>query len=937
MAESQGEEIGEKIGERLYLVDGSGYIYRAFYAVAPLSNSQGLQTNALLGFSRMIVKLLKDVSAKRIAVAFDSKEPTFRHIKYDEYKANRAECPAELVQQMPYFRELTRAYGIHVLEQPGVEADDILATIALNYKDGPVTIVSGDKDLCQLVNDNIVVWDAMRDIKYDAPAVREKFGVGPDQIVDFLAMTGDTSDNVPGIPGVGPKTAAFLLNHYGSIKSIYESIDSVETLKGLRGAVRVSELLKANHEQLELSQWLVTLVKDIEEFIATTVNDLTWNGPDPDLLREILEKLEFKSALSVTSALAPTKSSKIAEKEKISSKATQKDLFSVVETPAVPFKLREFELIVRDNLKTLIDVLESAEEFAFDLETDSLDFLGATIVGLSFAVRTSSSLVRSFYLPCQHKELNKDHLSLSEVKAGLQTFFLSSKVKIGSNIKFDISVLRSSGIRVAKPIRDTMLLSYVSNPDLRQHGLKDLARKVLNEEMVSYDAMMKDRETIFDVPLEELGSYASHDADATLRIHEKLVKKLPESQLELYLKIELPTVWVLEEIERSGIKVDASILQEMSAQFKEELTELEKKLYLLAGREINLNSPKQISGLLFEELQLPTQGIKKTTHGFSTDAGALEKLSKVHEFPAKLLEYRELFKLKTTYLDALPKLIRPSTGRIHTSFNQAVAATGRLSSSDPNLQNIPIRNERGRRIRTAFVAEKGHSLICADYSQVELRILAHLSGDEQLCQAFAEGADIHTRTAELIFADKFSIATQQEQKEYRRYAKTINFGVIYGMGAVRLADELSISRLQAGEFINQYFTTYSGVKMYFEGLEEAAKDLGYVETLFGRRRYLKDVDTSGRDLNYAVRSVLNAPLQGTAADIMKIAMINLNQRFANNDNTARIVLQVHDELIVECISEQADETKKIVVETMRDAAALRIPLEVDARIAANWR
>ena len=939
--------------ETLYLVDGSGYIYRAFYAVQPLSNSAGLPTNALFGFSRMITKLLRDVSAKYIAVAFDSKDPTFRHLKYDNYKANRRECPPELVKQMPYFRELTSAYGIKVLEQSGIEADDILATIALKNSSLPVTIVSGDKDLCQMVDDRVTVWDAMRDIRYNAAAVEAKFGVKPTQIVDYLALTGDTSDNVPGIAGVGPKTAAQLLNTFGSIAGIYSDLSAVSNLKGLRGASRIKELLEAGQEKLKLSQWLVTLLTEVEEFSSISPEEFLWHGPKENELRELLKILEFRSALlsapdegneetkskvkksSVEEfSLTPVSTQSVTKPKqpKTSSAPKQDDLFPEIKKPVV---IRDYQLVNKDNITELITALEHSEIFAFDTETDSLNPFDAKLVGLSFAVKNSDGELKSYFVPSVKKE-DRTYFTWEELKERFDPIFASDKLKLGSNLKYDLAVLRTNGLKVAPPFGDTMLLSYVLNPDLRQHGLKDLSRKLLNEEMVSYTELLKGRGSIFEVPVDELGSYASHDAEATFKIYEKLITKLPAEQRLLYQDIELGVLTVLEEIERTGIKLDRSILKKMSEEFELEIKKLEEKLIQLSGREINLNSPKQLSALLFEEFRLPTAGIKKTTHGFSTDASALERLARAHPFPAQLLEYRELFKLKSTYLDALQKIVRPDTGRIHTSFNQAVAATGRLSSSDPNLQNIPIRNDRGRKIRTAFVADSGFKLICADYSQVELRILAHLASDTQLQTAFASGADIHNRTAELIFQSQYLEADEARKKELRRYAKTINFGVIYGMGASRLADELSISRGEAGEFIKHYFENYSGVRTYFDDLEESAKRLGYVETLFGRRRYLQDIDTSGRDYNYAVRSVLNAPIQGTAADIMKLAMINLDYALKKYYGAARMVLQVHDELLVEVRDDIADEVNEIVVNTMKNAAKLSVPLEVDSRIRLNW-
>ncbi len=942
--------------DMLYLVDGSGYIYRAFHAVQPLSNSKGLPTNALFGFSRMLTKLLRDVSAQYIAVAFDSAGPTFRHEKYDQYKANRAECPEELVRQMPFFRELTRAYGIKVLEKSGVEADDILATIATRCESLPVTIVSGDKDLCQLVDSRITVWDAMRDVRYDPAGVEAKFGVKPEQIIDYLALTGDSSDNVPGIQGVGPKTAVHLLTSFGSIDGIYADLNAVTSLNGLRGAARVKELLDGRRDQLRLSQWLVTLLKDVEDFTGIEPGEMHWQGPDEDKLSNILRELEFRTTLFPNTSAVKTGEAKGAKgagkggsseppnltgpenkpgKTSQAAQPVQGSMFQQAVVSAPPIE-RDFIIILRENFSVLHEALEGSQEFAFDTETDSLDALSAKLVGLSFAIRNQQGEFRSFYVPCRSEVGGEERLSWEELSPLLAPFFSSKKLKVAANLKYDMAVLRTNGITCIGPYSDIMLVSYVFNPDLRQHGLKELARRYLHEEMVSYAELTKGYASLDAVPLERIASYASHDAEAALKIHHQLRPQLSPGQEKLLSEIELPLVKVLEDMERAGIKVDRSILEGMSQEFEGEIRQLEKELYALCGREINLNSPKQLSSLLFGELKLPTAGIKKTTHGYSTDAAALDRLCKVHPFPQKLLEYRELFKLKSTYLDALQRLIRPETGRIHTSFNQAIAATGRLSSSEPNLQNIPIRNDRGRKIRRAFVAEKGSLLISADYSQVELRILAHLADDKALRSAFESGADIHTRTAELIFPNEFLAASDARKKELRRYAKTINFGVIYGMGAFRLADELEISRGEASEFIKQYFANYSGVSQYFAELEESAKQRGYVETLFGRRRYLRDIDSSGRDFNYAVRSALNAPIQGTAADIMKLAMIKLHRSLERYEGRAKLVLQVHDELVVEAEVAIAQEVNQLVCEEMKGAVSLSVPLEVESRVSTGW-
>lgn len=918
--------------EPLYLVDGSGYIFRAYYAVQPLSNSKGLPTNALFGFSRMLTKLLRDVSAKYIAVTFDRGEKTFRHEKYELYKANRAECPTDLVPQMPYFRSLVSAYGIQVLEQSGVEADDIIATIVerKSSPDQPIIIVSGDKDLCQLVTTNVTVWDAMRDIHYDPAGVEAKFGVKPEQIIDLLALIGDTSDNVPGISGIGPKTATQVLQHFGSIDNLMLRLAEVESLPGLRGAKRVRDLLEKGREGLALSRELVTLKKDVSPFLELSdPDDFLWTGHNEEKLTALLTELEFRSPFSKEVKENKDKKARsdvkvteeVVEKEIVKREtATQAVLFGEAKPLSTPSK--DFVTVKEADLPRVLEEIRSSSFFAFDTETSSLDPFSAELAGVSL----STAPGRGYFIPTQNVSLEK----FSEI------FLDKNKQKLGSNIKFDIAVLRTNGIAVLPPFGDSMLASYVLNPDHRQHGLKDLSRRWLHEEMTTYEEMLGEFDSIYDVPLERLTQYAAHDAEATLRIHEILVSKLSEGQKAVYQTIEVPLISVLEEMERTGIRVDEAALIKLSEEFQCQIIDLERELYQLAGKELNLNSPKQLSQLLFEELKLPTAGIKKTTHGFSTDAGALERLSKHHPLPLKLLEYREIFKLKSTYVDSLKGLIRKDTGRVHTSFNQAVAATGRLSSSDPNLQNIPIKNERGRRIRSAFVADEGWKLISADYSQVELRILAHLSGDEKLIHAFQSGEDIHTRTAELIFRDRFSSADDATRKELRRYAKTINFGVIYGMGPVRLADELGISRGEASQFIESYFGTYEGVRHYFSELESEALRKGYVETIFGRRRYLRDIDTSGRDPRYAVRSALNAPLQGTAADIMKVAMINVFEALQPMKDQARLLLQVHDELLVEAKDEAVKEIEKLIVEKMSSAASLRVPLLVESRISQAW-
>lgn len=903
----------------VYLVDGSGYIFRAYYAVQPLSTSKGLPTNALIGFTRMLAKLLRDVHADHIAVMFDTSAKTFRHELYDGYKANRGECPEDLVPQMPYFRKIVEAMGIRHFEKEGFEADDIIATLTRTFssQEREVVIVSGDKDLTQLVDERTVVWDAMRDVRFTPELVKEKFGVEPKQVLDFLALCGDSSDNIPGVKGVGPKSAQRLIEHFGSVDNLIEKTDEIGELKGLRGAKSVQKKIESGVELLRLSRELVRLDEAVAPFNEiVNVEELSLTPPDDAVLYPLFEELEFNSLLNtVTSAHRP----------------------KVVETASA----KKYETVSPKSFDAFLKKFKKQKSFAFDTETSSLDPRSCELVGLSVSWEDDSAYYLPFVAGDDAEGASPELLELEVVRDALAPIFADADVKkIGANLKYDISVMAEQGMPVHGLGFDAMLCAYVLNPDRRDFGLKALSSLHLDEEMKPFKDVLGDREHIGQVPLAAVAEYACHDADASWKLKEALDTKLgkdsntPPSLRYVFEEIEMPLVEVLSDIERAGVAIDLDILENLSKEFSADIERLREEIFVYAGCEFNVNSPKQLGAILFEELGISTKGVKKTKTGYSTNASVLEKLVDAHPIVSLLLEYREVHKLNSTYVEALKNLVHPKTGRIHASFNQAVAATGRLSSSDPNLQNIPIRNERGRRIRNAFIPEKGSLLIAADYSQIELRILAHLSEDQAFRDAFLNREDIHLRTAKEIFGAM--MGSEDEQKELRRVAKTINFGIIYGMSAFRLAREINVSRTQAQEYIDQYFARYPRVLEYFDSVAEKAETQGYVETMFGRRRYLEELDISGRDAGYAGRSMLNAPIQGSAAEIIKIAMVNLHKVLAQNEGSARMVLQVHDELVVEVRESDAERVRDLIVEEMESAVSLSVPLVVDARIGRSW-
>lgn len=897
-----------------YIVDGSSYIFRAYYAVAPLTSSKGLPTNALYGFCRMLHKLLKEGRAEHIAVTFDTGQPTFRHAFYDEYKANRSECPDDLIPQMPYFRKVIEALGLASLELAGFEADDIIATLVSQYSDKfeKTVIVTGDKDLTQLVTDKIHVWDAMRDIIYDEEKVQEKFGVRPNQIRDYLALRGDSSDNIPGVKGIGEKSAAALLQNLDSIDNLMKNLSSINDIEGLRGKSSIIKKLEAGKEQLDLSYKLVGLEDEVPGFeVKEAFQDFYWDGPRMEELSSLYSELDFEKLLSDAPLFGAAGAPASAKK---------KDILAD----------KSFQLIDKKSFPSFLKKLKKQKLFAFDTEATCLDVLEAKLIGISFSWKGGEAYFLPFYSKAQPSEVLGEG-ELAEVKA---IFADSTVLKIAHNIKYDNHVLKNHQIEVSGKLFDTLIAAHLIEPDGRGFGLKNLTKIHFDEEMADYKEVLGEAADMSELSLDVLSNYAGYDAEATFRLYEKFEKGLSEENLtKAFFEIEAPLIPVLAEIERNGIKVDVEYLESLNSKFAKELVRLEKEIHEHAGGEFNLNSPKQLSEVLFERLGIPVKGVKKTKSGYSTDASVLKKIAPYNEIVELIIDYRELFKLSSTYVQALLKLAKSKTSRIHSTFNQAITATGRLSSSDPNLQNIPIRTDRGRQLRKAFVAKKGFKLISADYSQIELRVLAHLSSDKTLIASFKDGNDIHLQTAKDIFGE---LIDDDELKKLRRVAKTINFGIIYGISAFRLAKQLKVSNRQAQDYIDGYFRRYSGVKEYFNKLEFELENKGYAETFFGRRRYLSQINSSGRDRGYAKRSLLNAPIQGTAAEIIKLAMVRLSDSLKPISNDAKMVLQVHDELVVEAREEISDEVEKTVVSSMEGAIELKVPLEVDVSSSTSW-
>jgi DNA polymerase-1 len=899
----------------VYLVDGSALIYRAFFAFIrnPLINTKGEDTSATFGFVNSILKLIKDEHPDYLAIVFDTKAPTFRHERYDEYKSTRAKMPEELVAQLPRIFEAVEAMNIPCFSLDGYEADDIIGTMSKQAEQEgfEVWCVTGDKDYFQLVTDTCRIYNPKKASeppeKYGPDEVKEKFGVRPDQVIDKLALMGDTSDNVPGVPGIGPKTAISLLEQFGTLEAVLEGVDKIAA-KGVR--TKIAE----NKESALLSKELVTIMLDVP--VKYTIADLQRRPFNYDKSKALFRELEFNTILKTILGEGAESGAKI---EPTGSTSVSEQTYTTIDTPAA--------------LKKLLGELAKAKEVAFDTETTSLNALEARLVGVSLCAKAGEA----YYIPLGHTGEGEKNIPIDEAMKLLKPFFRDPKVqKFAQNAKYDMHVLANYGVEVSPIGFDTMLGSYVVNPSGRQHSLDVLALTHFGYQMQPITDLIgsgKSQKSFAVVPVNKATFYAAEDADYTYRLRGKLAPMIQELELQhVFYDIEMPLVPVLADMERAGIRVDSSFLAELSAEMDGKLEGIKKDIYKIAGGQFNINSTHQLAHILFEKLNLPTKGKTAKKTGYSTDVRVLEELAKVHEFPKLILDYRQLTKLQNTYIDALPKLISEQTGRVHTSFNQTIAATGRLSSTDPNLQNIPIRTEEGRQIRKAFVPrDKDYVLLAADYSQVELRILAHYSEDTSLIEAFMNGEDIHTRTA----AEVHGVSFEQVTPEMRRIAKTANFAVIYGVTAYGLSQQTELSVDEAKKFIDTYFERYPGISTYMEETKQFARDKGYVTTLFGRRRYVAEINDKKAPIRqFAERVAINTPIQGTAADLIKMAMIKIHSQMAGMKSA--MLLQVHDELVFDVHRDEVEAIQKIVREGMEKVYKLKVPLVADMGTGDNW-
>jgi DNA polymerase-1 len=915
----------------LVLVDGSSYLYRAYHALPPLTNSKGQPTGAVKGVINMLRRLRKDYPQSPIAVVFDAKGKTFRDELFAAYKANRPPMPDDLRPQVQPIHDIVTAMGLPLLVVEGVEADDVIGTLARQAaeKSRPVIISTGDKDMAQLVCEHVHLVNTMTDSYLDVPGVKEKYGFGPELMIDFLALMGDKVDNIPGVPGVGEKTALGLIQGLGGLDAIYTNLEAVRDLD-FRGAKKMPEKLQEHRDQAFLSYQLATIKTDVP--LAVTPESIHIGQPDNQRLLALFADLEFKSWVAELSdaGVAPTTDLFLAS----GSTLNEPDVAPHVET-VVPIEVNYETIIDKAALGQWIDRLAKAELFAFDTETTSLDAMQARIVGVSFAVAPGEAA----YVPCAHDYMGAPtQLDLNDVLQALKPLLEdANKQKVGQNLKYDRSVLLNHDVRLAGIAYDTMLESYVLNSIGSRHNMDDLAQKYLGHTTILFEEIAgkgAKQLTFNQIKVEDAAPYAAEDADITLRLHQRLWPELEAiaSLKRVFTDIEMPLLPVLSAIERNGALVDARLLGQQSIELGERMVELERKAYDIAGQEFNLGSPKQLGAILFDQLKLPV--IKKTPTGSpSTAEEVLQELALDYPLPKVLMEYRMLAKLKSTYTDKLPLMINPETKRIHTSYHQAVAATGRLSSTDPNLQNIPIRNEEGRRIRQAFIAPTGYKIVAADYSQIELRIMAHLSEDAGLLNAFEHELDVHRATA----AEVFGVDLDQVTPEMRRSAKAINFGLIYGMSAFGLAKQLHLGRNEAQQYIDRYFERYPGVQRYMNETRALAHEQGYVETLFGRRLYLPDINARNKNLQLAAeRTAINAPMQGTAADIIKTAMINVDNWLSESQLDARMIMQVHDELVLEVAENQVETVSKSLKQHMSSAASLKVPLLVEVGVGNNW-
>ena len=872
----------------LALVDGSNYLYRAYYGIPPLTNSKGFPTNAIYGFTTMLMKLLRDLSPDYVVVTFDLKGPTMRHGEFEDYKATRKPMPDDLIPQVPFVKDVIRGFSVCIMEKQGIEADDLIGTLTVraSKKGWRTAIISGDKDLMQLIDDSVTMVDTMKDKTYDATAVKEKFGVGPEKVVEILGLTGDTSDNIPGVPGIGPKTAKRLIEEYGSVEAVIENAEKLHNVK-------LRESFRQHAEQARLSRQLALIRKDID--IDFNWQDAARREPDKELLTRLFSEFEFSSLLQ-----------------------------QIKTNTAKPVK--ECSVVAdRAALNQCIAKLQGSSEIACEIIWEKNP--PQELIGLSM-----NSGGELFYIPLGHTNAHTQ-LTEKEVLVALAPVFTNTEIKkYVYDLKTALVSLENLEVKFGD---DLQLAAYLLNPARHSYNLDEIGWEYLHERIPVPNDVAGGKGKTYPlalVPVDRMAAYAGQRADAIMALAPALDKKLKEAGvISLYRDVEMPLLFTLAAMEKKGVLVDTALLQKMSEELEQLLSLSEEKIHRLAGEKFNINSPKQLQAILFEKLKLPKG--KKTKEGYSTDVDVLSDLARSHELPAEILAYRSLSKLKSTYVDALPALINPQTGRIHTSYNQTVAATGRLSSSNPNLQNIPIRTLEGKRIRQAFIAAPDCVLISADYSQIELRVLAHLSEDKTLLEAFASDEDIHTRTA----SDVFGVFPQMVSPDMRRQAKVINFGILYGMSAFGLAKELGVPQKIAQAYIDGYFARYQKVREYLDGILEGARRDGFVCTLLNRRRYLPELKSNVPAIRqFAERMAINAPIQGSAADLIKIAMVNIDRLLTKNNLSARLIMQVHDELVIEAPVKEKDEAMELVRREMEEVIKLKVPLKVEIATGKNW-
>ncbi|EHK9004066.1 DNA polymerase I [Vibrio vulnificus] len=919
----------------LILIDGSSYLYRAFHAYPGTMSNGDIPTNAVYGVVNMLRSMMRQFASDRIAVVFDAKGKTFRDDMYPEYKANRPPMPDDLRCQIEPLHQVIKAMGLPLIVIEGVEADDVIGTLAYqaSQQGMPVLISTGDKDMAQLVDDNITLINTMTNVVMDREGVIEKFGIPPELIIDYLALMGDKVDNIPGVPGVGDKTATALLQGIGGLSKLYDHLDDIAAL-GFRGSKTMAQKLVDNKDNASLSYQLATIKLDVA--LQETPESLLKTEPNKDELIKLYGQLAFKSWLNELLE-GGTGVVEADEKAQTSARSGASPVESEINNAAANIDRSQYQTIFdQATFDIWLDKLKASELFAFDTETDSLDYMVANLVGLSFAVAEGEAA----YVPVAHdyldapEQLDRDWV-LAQLKPLLED---DTKAKVGQNLKYDASVLARYGIEMKGIKDDTMLASYVYNSVGGKHDMDSLALRFLQHSCISFEQLAgkgKNQLTFNQIDLNEAAVYAAEDADVTLRLHNRLFANIEQDEKlkAIYQEIEVPLVPVLSRMERTGVLIDDMKLSAQSQEIAVRLGELEQKAYEIAGQPFNMNSPKQLQTILFEQMGLPV--IKKTPSGTpSTAEEVLQELALDYPLPSVIMEYRGLAKLKSTYTDKLPKMINPHTGRVHTSYHQAVTATGRLSSTDPNLQNIPIRNEEGRRIRQAFVAPHGYKILAVDYSQIELRIMAHLSGDQALLDAFQQGKDIHAATA----AEIMGVSIEQVSSEQRRRAKAVNFGLIYGMSAFGLAKQLGIPRGEAQAYMDKYFERYPGVMQYMEDTRSNAAQHGYVETIFGRRLHLPEITSRNvMRRKAAERAAINAPMQGTAADIIKKAMLLVDQWIQEEGNgRVKLLMQVHDELVFEVEESCLTEIESKVQQLMESAAQLNVPLVAEAGHGDNW-